>query len=157
MPRRARPPDKSLRLAMAEAVTDGWRVNGFVIPVPSVILLVLAAQAVSVTYTSRARAWESGIKAMSKLISSSSLTSRGASGRGRTSTPNFAIINLLRTVDTPPRRYRRESFAGRSPVVQQWPLSPPRRAQGWRRNEESPKPRESGPPPHDAFNLFFLI
>ena len=36
---------------MAEAVTEGWRVRGFVIPVPSVILLVLAAQAVRVKPT----------------------------------------------------------------------------------------------------------
>jgi len=49
MPKRARPPEKSLRLAIAEAVTEGWRVRGLVIPVPKVILLVLAAQAVSVT------------------------------------------------------------------------------------------------------------
>ncbi len=43
MPRCARPSDTACTVAMAPAVTAGWRVNGLVTPVPSLMRVVDAA------------------------------------------------------------------------------------------------------------------
>jgi hypothetical protein len=53
MPRNARPPDSSSRVAMAFAVTKGLRVIGFVTDVPSATRSVASAHAARVTYVSR--------------------------------------------------------------------------------------------------------
>ncbi len=49
MPSTARPPEAACTLAMADAVTAGWRVYGFVTPVPIWIRSVAAATWASAT------------------------------------------------------------------------------------------------------------
>ena len=59
MPSVARPPEQSWTLAIAPAVTAGWRVTGFVTAVPRPRVSEWAAAIVSATYESPARFCES--------------------------------------------------------------------------------------------------
>ena len=65
MPSTIRPGAISASVAMAEAVTDQWRVWGTVTPGPSLIRVVPSAHAASVTHSSRHTRCESVIHTVS--------------------------------------------------------------------------------------------
>src|SRR4051812_45345677 len=59
MPSTALPSESSCTVAMADAVTAGWRVYGLVTPVPSFNRVVRCAASARPTYVSPTRCWES--------------------------------------------------------------------------------------------------
>ena len=81
-PSTRRPGASSWSVAMALAVTEMWRVCGTVMPGPRRMREVAAAQAVSVTQSSRQTRWVSVIHAVSKPRDSASWTWRTMTGSG---------------------------------------------------------------------------
>src|SRR5438067_7723798 len=87
MPSQARPFDSTWTVAMAEAMTAGWRVAGLVAPVASVIFVVHRAAMARAAKTSPPRFCES-VKASPSQPSSSAIVAISAMRPGTGKVPN---------------------------------------------------------------------